>query len=90
MPEHGGAVAVSSAQVSATISPTGQPLPKGPTGTDTSRAFPVSSKVIASASNGQKTLPPKSAQLTAHLQQLSLRMNFLREGGRGARVSVIA
>ncbi len=89
MAEHGGGVSVSSSVVSATLNSAGQPLPKGPTGTDTSRAFPVSSKVIASASNGQKTLPPKSAQLTAHLQQLSLRMNFLREGGRGANVSII-
>ena len=90
MAEHGGGVSVSPAQVTAKISPSGQPLPEGPTGTDTSRAFPVSSKVIASASNGQKTVPPKPARLTANLQQLSLRMNFLREGGRGARVSIIA
>ncbi len=89
MAEHGGAVAVSPAQVSATVSATGQALPQGPTGTDASRAFPVATKVIAGASNREKGIPPKPAQLTQNLQQLSLRMNFLREGGRGANVSII-
>jgi hypothetical protein len=89
MAEHGGAVSVSPSQVSATVSSSGQPLPQGPSGTDTSRAFPAATKVIASASSGKKTLPPKSPQLTQSLQQQSLRMNFLREGGRGAKVSVI-
>lgn len=89
MSEHGGVISVSPAQVSATVSSSGQPLPQGPTGTDTSRAFPVATKVISSSSSGIKTLPPKSAQLTQSLQQQSLRMNFLREGGRGANVSII-
>ena len=89
MAEHGGAISVSPAQVSAAVDSRGRPLPEGPSGTDASRVFPVSSKTIVSAANGKKTLPPKPAQLTQNLQQLSLRMNFLREGGRGARVSVV-
>ncbi|MEE9256561.1 MAG: hypothetical protein V3V56_05260 [bacterium] len=89
MAEHNGGVSVSPAQVSAAVNSSGQPLPRGPSGTDTSRAFPVAAKVIASASNGKNTVPPKPALLTQSLQQQSLRMNFLREGGRGARVSVI-
>ncbi len=89
MAEHNGGVSVSPAQVSAAVNSSGQPLPRGPSGADTSRAFPVSTKVIAGASNGKKTVPPKPAQLTQNLQQLSLRMNFLREGGRGARVSIV-
>ncbi len=89
MAEHGGGITVSPAQVSAAVNSSGQPLPRGPTGTDTSRAFPVAAKVIAGASNGNKTVPPKPALLTQSLQQQSLRMNFLREGGRGANVSII-
>ena len=89
MAEHNGGVSFTSAQLSATLDSSGRPLPEGPTGTDTSREFPVAAQVIVSAANGEKTLPPKPAQLTQNLQQLSLRMNFLREGGRGANVSII-
>ena len=73
MPEHGGENSVLSA----------------PTGTDVSRTFPVATKTIANASSRTKTIPPKPARLTENLGQLSLRMNFLREGGRGANVSII-
>ena len=90
MPEQNGVVSLSAAQVSAKLDFGGRPLPEGPSGTDASREFPVAAKVIAAASNGKHTLPPKPALLTQNLQQLSLRMNFLREGGRGARVSIIA
>ncbi len=89
MAEHGAGVTVSPSQVSATVNSSGQPLPEGPSGTDVSRAFPVATKVIVDASNGKRGIPPKPAQLTQNLQQLSLRMNFLREGGRGANVSII-
>ena len=89
MAEHGDGVTVSPSQVSAKVSSSGQPLPEGPSGTDVSRAFPVATKVIANSSTGKKTLPPKSPQLTQSLQQQSLRSIFLREGGRGANVSII-
>ena len=80
---------VNSHALAATVSSNGTPLPKGPSGAETSGAFPVAAKVIASNLNRSDSIPTKPPKLARSLEQQSLEMNFMRDGGRGANVSVI-
>ncbi len=75
--------------ISAAVSSNGTPLPKGSSGTDTAGAFPVAAKIIASNLNGNDSIPTKPPRLSRNLEQISLEANFIRDGGRGANVSVI-
>jgi hypothetical protein len=49
----------------------------------------VAAKVIASNLNRSDSIPTKPPKLARSLEQQSLEMNFMRDGGRGANVSVI-
>ena len=66
------------------------PIAQGLTGTEVSRAFPISSQTISSGLSRDDTLPQVSPQLAEKLKDESLKMHMLHDGGRGSTFSIIA